>query len=128
MDVRDGAPRAAISEYLGAGSQLLVIGNCEHVLAGACELTGALLRACPQAWIIATSRHRLGLPGEQVLPLNPLLTGAADVPAELLRDTAPVRLFTDRMRRLPTTWRRRPPRPAGRHMASTALASVLSRS
>jgi tetratricopeptide (TPR) repeat protein len=50
--------------------------------------------------IIATSRHRLGLRDEQVLPLDPLLTEAADVPAELLRDTAPVRLFIDRMRRV----------------------------
>ena len=100
VDVRDGTPRAAVSEYLGAGSQLLVIDNCEHVLADARELTGALLRACPQVRIIATSRHRLGLPDEQVLPLDPLLTGAADVPAQRLRDTAPVRLFIDRMRRL----------------------------
>ena len=100
VDARDGTPRAAVSEYLGAGSQLLVIDNCEHVLADACELTGALLRACPQVRIIATSRHRLGVPGEQVLPLDPLLTEAADVSAELLRDTAPVRLFTDRMRRI----------------------------
>ena len=100
VDVRDGAPRAAVSEYLGAGSQLLVIDNCEHVLADARELTGALLRACPRVRIIATSRHRLGLPGEQVLPLDPLLTGAADMPAQRLRDTAPVRLFVDRLRRL----------------------------
>jgi predicted ATPase/DNA-binding SARP family transcriptional activator len=100
VDVRDGTPRAAVSEYLGASSQLLVIDNCEHVLTGARELIGALLRACPQMRIIATSRHRLGLPDEQVLPLDPLLTEAADVPAELLADTAPVRLFTDRMRRV----------------------------
>ena len=100
VDVRTGTPRTAVTEYLGAGSQLLVIDNCEHVLSGARELTGALLRACPQVQIIATSRHRLGLPGEQVLPLDPLLTEAADMPADLLRDTAPVRLFTDRMRRV----------------------------
>jgi predicted ATPase/DNA-binding SARP family transcriptional activator len=100
VDVRDGTPHAAVSEYLGADSQLLVIDNCEHVLAEARELTGALLRACPQVRIIATSRHRLGLRDEQVLPLDPLLTEAADVPAQRLRDTAPVRLFTDRMRRV----------------------------
>ena len=64
------------------------------------ELTGALLRACPEVRIIATSRHRLELPDEQVLPLDPLLTGAADVPVPRLRDTAPVRLFIDRMRRV----------------------------
>ena len=100
VDARDGTPRAAVGEYLGAGSQLLVIDNCEHVLAGARELIQALLRACPRIRVIATSRHRLGLPDEQVLPLDPLLTETADAPAELLRDTAPVRLFTDRMRRV----------------------------
>ena len=100
VDIRDGTPRTAVSEYLGAGSQLLVIDNCEHVLAGARELTGALLRACPRVRIIATSRHRLGLPGEQVLPLDPLLTEAADVPAQRLADSAPVRLFVDRLHRL----------------------------
>jgi predicted ATPase/DNA-binding SARP family transcriptional activator len=100
VDIRDGTPRTAVSEYLGAGSQLLVIDNCEHVLADARELTGALLRACPQVQIIATSRHRLGLPGEQVLPLDPLLTEAADVPAQRLADSAPVRLFVDRLHRL----------------------------
>ncbi len=77
-----------------------MIDNCEHVLADARELTGALLRAYPQVRIIATSRHRLGLRDEQVLPLDPLLTEAADVPAQRLRDTAPVRLFIDRMRRV----------------------------
>ena len=100
VDIRGGPARAAVSEYLGGGSQLLVIDNCEHVLADARELTGALLRACPQVRIIATSRHRLGLPGEQVLPLDPLLTGAADGPAHRLRDSAPVQLFLDRMRRV----------------------------
>ena len=100
LDVRTGTPRTAVSEYLGAGSQLLVIDNCEHVLADARDLTGALLRACPRVRIIATSRHRLGLRDEQVLPLDPLLTNAADVPAQQLRDTAPVRLFTDRVRRV----------------------------
>jgi len=100
VDIRDGTPRTAVSEYLGAGSQLLVIDNCEHVLADARELAGALLRACPQVQIIATSRHRLGLPGEQVLPLDPLLTEAADVPAQRLADSAPVRLFVDRLHRL----------------------------
>jgi predicted ATPase/DNA-binding SARP family transcriptional activator len=100
VDVRTGKPGTAVSEYLGAGSQLLVIDNCEHVLADARELIETLLRACPQVRIIATSRYRMGLRDEQVLPLDPLLTEAAEVPAELLRDTAPVRLFTDRIRRM----------------------------
>jgi len=114
VDARTGTPRAAISDYLGTGSQLLVIDNCEHVLTDARELIEALLRACPQVRIIATSRHRLGLRDEQVLPLDPLLTEDAAEPAELLRDTAPVRLLTDRMRRV---------RPA---VAVTAKSVALS--
>jgi predicted ATPase/DNA-binding SARP family transcriptional activator len=100
VDVRVGTPRSAVSEYLGGSSQLLVIDNCEHVLADARELVKAVLRACPQVRIIATSRHRLGLPDEQALPLDPLPTGAEDMPAQQLRDSAPVRLFIDRLRRL----------------------------
>ena len=104
VDARDSTPRAAVCEYLGAGSQLLVVDNCEHVLAGARDLIQALLRACPQVRIIATSRHRLGLPGEQVMPLDPLLTEAADVPVQRLSDSPPVRLFVDRLRRLRPTF------------------------
>jgi predicted ATPase/DNA-binding SARP family transcriptional activator len=100
VDVRAGTPRTAVSEYLGASIQLLVIDNCEHVLTDARELIKAVLRACPRVRIIATSRHRLGLPDEQVLPLDPLPTEAADAPTEQLRDSAPVRLFIDRLRRL----------------------------
>jgi predicted ATPase/DNA-binding SARP family transcriptional activator len=98
VDVRAGTPGGAVTEYLGGGSQLLVIDNCEHVLADARELIKALLRACPQVRIIATSRHRLGLADEQVLPLDPLPTEAEDVSAQQLRASAPVRLFIDRLR------------------------------
>jgi len=104
VDARDSTPRTAVCEYLGAGSQLLVVDNCEHVLVGARELIQALLGACPQVRIIATSRHRLGLPGEQVMPLDPLLTEAADVPVQRLSDSPPVRLFVDRLRRLRPTF------------------------
>lgn len=100
VDIRMGTPRAAVSDYLGAGTQLLVIDNCEHVLTDARELIKAVLRACPQVRIIATSRRRLGLPEEQVLPLDPLPAEAEDVPTQQLRESAPVRLFIDRLRRL----------------------------
>ena len=100
LEVPAGTPRAAVSEYLGASTQLLVIDNCEHVLTDVRELIKAVLRACPRVRIIATSRHRLGLPGEQVLPLDPLPAEAEDVPTQQLRESAPVRLFIDRLRRL----------------------------
>ena len=43
---------------------LLVLDNCEHLLAGCAELAGALLHGCPQLHIVATSREALRISGE----------------------------------------------------------------
>ncbi len=43
---------------------LLVLDNCEHVLAACAQLAEALLRACPRLQILATSREPLGIMGE----------------------------------------------------------------
>ena len=45
-------------------SLLLVLDNCEHLLAACAELAAALLRTCSQVYILATSREGLGVPGE----------------------------------------------------------------
>jgi non-specific serine/threonine protein kinase len=50
---------------------LLVLDNCEHLLAGIPEVAN-LLGACPEMWMLATSREALHLMGEQVLPVQPL--------------------------------------------------------
>jgi serine/threonine-protein kinase PknK len=51
---------------------LLILDNCEHLLAGCADLADALLRACPRLHILATSREPLGLLGEQLYPIQPL--------------------------------------------------------
>ena len=43
---------------------LLVLDNCEHLLAACRDLAAVLLRACPQVRVMATSREGLGVPGE----------------------------------------------------------------
>ena len=43
---------------------LLLLDNCEHLLAACRDLAAALLRRCPQLHIMATSREGLGVPGE----------------------------------------------------------------
>jgi len=63
---------------------VLVVDNCEHVLDGAAGIVGDLLARCPGVSVIATSRERLGVPGERLLNLSGL--GPADS----------VRLFGDR--------------------------------
>ena len=70
----------AVVEYLGVGRSLLVLDNCEHVLEGVRPLVRHLLGGAPGVTVLATSRVRLGLPGEQVVRLAPLRSGhgAAD--------------------------------------------------
>jgi predicted ATPase len=43
---------------------LLVLDNCEHLLDGCAQLVDALLRACPELRVLATSREALGITGE----------------------------------------------------------------
>lgn len=43
---------------------LLVLDNCEHVLAACAQLTVALLSFCPNMKVLATSREAMGIGGE----------------------------------------------------------------
>ncbi len=47
---------------------LLLLDNCEHLLAGCAALSLAVLHACPRIRILATSLQPLGLPQERVWP------------------------------------------------------------
>ena len=62
----------SIATALRSRSALLVIDNCEHVIDAAARLTQAVLAGCPQVRVLATSRERLGVAGEQVLAVEPL--------------------------------------------------------
>ncbi len=50
----------ALVEFLRAKDLLLVLDNCEHVLAEAAALAGVLQRSCERLVILATSREALG--------------------------------------------------------------------
>jgi predicted ATPase/DNA-binding SARP family transcriptional activator len=64
---------------------LVVLDNCEHVLVPAAELAAAIAEGCAQLRLLATSRERLGVPGEQVVAVGPLPVDAA---VELFHDRA----------------------------------------
>ncbi|PSM39314.1 AfsR family transcriptional regulator [Streptomyces dioscori] len=66
-------PVALLVEYCAPRSQLLILDNCEHVIDAAAELAETLLTHCPGLTILATSREPLGVPGESVRPVEPLL-------------------------------------------------------
>ncbi|MFD7571824.1 BTAD domain-containing putative transcriptional regulator [Streptomyces sp. NPDC059810] len=70
-------PFAELVEHCAGRRMLLVLDNCEHVVAAAAELAHVLLTRCPDVTVLATSREPLGVPGEVVRPLGPLPTGTA---------------------------------------------------
>jgi predicted ATPase len=67
----------AVIAYLQPRHFLLLLDNCEHLLAACADLTNALLTACPRLRILATSREALGVPGEATWLLPPLSLPAA---------------------------------------------------
>ncbi|MFF9064107.1 BTAD domain-containing putative transcriptional regulator [Streptomyces sp. NPDC014891] len=70
-------PYAEIVEHCAGRRMLLVLDNCEHLVAAAAELVHVLLARCPGVRVLATSREPLGVPGEAVRPLGPLPAGTA---------------------------------------------------
>lgn len=82
-------------EALAPHDLLLVLDNCEHVIDAAAKLSEALLRACPNVRILATSREALGIGGEVVYPIQPL--GIPDSANErALAHSHAVALFVER--------------------------------
>jgi predicted ATPase/DNA-binding SARP family transcriptional activator len=83
---------------------LLVLDNCEHLVAGCAELVVRLLRAAPELRVLATSRELLAVPGELVWLVPPLAVPdaiadrEAAAPLEALAGYDGVRLFLERAR------------------------------
>jgi predicted ATPase len=85
-------------QHLRSHRALVVLDNCEHLLAACADLTDALLRACPSLTILATSRAPLGVPGEVTwrVPSMSLPVEPWREPIEALRQSDAVALFIDR--------------------------------
>ena len=61
-----------VAERLRKAQALLVLDNCEHLLAEVAALAQRLLQSCARLSILATSRERLGLTGELLRPVSGL--------------------------------------------------------
>jgi non-specific serine/threonine protein kinase len=98
QDVGTGRMATRIVEYLSDRDLLLIVDNCEHVLAATTELVNQALRAAPLVRVLATSREPLGVEGEVTWRVPSL--GLPPKGADLLPDQAgaadAVRLFVER--------------------------------
>jgi len=103
-DATRGVERTLV-DYLRPREALLLLDNCEHLIAACAVLVERLLRACPRLRILATSREALGIAGEVSWRLPSLAapdprampTPAADGDlARYLLGFETVRLFAER--------------------------------
>ena len=85
-----GDPVSALADALHDRRLLLLLDNCEHLVDAAALLAATLLARCPELTVLATSRQPLGVPGESVVPCEPLGVDGDGSDA--------VRLFLDRAR------------------------------
>ncbi|MFF2955337.1 BTAD domain-containing putative transcriptional regulator [Kitasatospora sp. NPDC057965] len=72
IDSRTDDPVRRLVEFCGRRRMLIVLDNCEHLIQSAADLAETLLTECPGLTVLATSREPLGVPGETVLPVEPL--------------------------------------------------------
>ncbi len=88
----------AVLSYVRDRSLLIVLDNCEHLVAACAEVAHLLLQAGPQVRILASSREPLHVGGEVTYAVPPLPTpdAGAEMPLERLSRFESVRLFTDR--------------------------------
>ena len=94
-----GKPIArSLVEHLKDRRVLLLLDNCEHLLHACAQLVATLVRQCPQATLLASSREALGTGGEQAYRVPSL--SLPDPKQEQTRESVvrfeAVQLFTDR--------------------------------
>ncbi len=97
-DFRGRDPLERLTGHLAGQRVLLVVDNCEHLLAAAARLVDAVRRSCAEAVAIATSREPLDLPGELVwqVPSLSLPPVGQEVSIEHVDRYDALRLFVDR--------------------------------
>jgi predicted ATPase/DNA-binding XRE family transcriptional regulator len=92
----------ALVAFLKAKQLLLILDNCEHVVAQAATVADAILAGCPRIRILATSREPLRTAGECTYRLASLSMPAPEAIHRLdstqLASYGSLALFTDRAR------------------------------
>jgi predicted ATPase/DNA-binding winged helix-turn-helix (wHTH) protein len=96
----------SLAATLAGRHTLLILDNCEHLIAQAAAVAEALLRAAPGLHILATSRERLAIDGETVLrvPSLALPAATATLTAAQAQEFDAVRLFVERARVQGEVW------------------------
>lgn len=110
-----------LTRQLSGRAALVILDNCEHLIAACASVAEALLVACPSMKILATSREPLGVAGETAWRVPSLsLPAERTAGVETLTQCEAVRLFIDRALRVR-------PNFAVRNDNAPALADICRR-
>ncbi|MGZ8514748.1 MAG: ATP-binding protein, partial [Candidatus Limnocylindrales bacterium] len=95
-----------VLDYLADRQVLLVLDNCEHLVEACAAVAQALLSACPDLKILATSRQPLRIPGEAVfrVPSLPVPDPGSVLSPDDLESIDSVRLFVERAQAIVPTF------------------------
>lgn len=89
-----------LRDHLAERELLLIVDNCEHLVAESAHVIREVLAGAPSVRVVATSRQVLGVPGEQIYPVPPLTLSPFEVDEKKVsrgNDDA-VALFVERAR------------------------------
>lgn len=87
----------AVLEALAGRDLLLLLDNCEHVIAKAAVIVENILATARKVTVLATSREPLRIGGERIRQLPSLSVPPEDCPQSSLRKYPAVELFVDRV-------------------------------
>ncbi len=89
-----------LARVLRPKQTLLLLDNCEHLLAATAATSAAVITACPALQVLATSRAPLRVRGEHEVAVEPFPAPPADAAPDLavLANNEAVRLFLERAR------------------------------
>jgi predicted ATPase/class 3 adenylate cyclase len=88
-----------LAQYLKSRRLLLILDNCEHLIAEVARVADAILRAAPQVRILATSREPLRIAGERVYRVPSLaVPSGASLTAEHAFQYGAIAFFVERAR------------------------------
>jgi len=99
--LRDQPGRSAaemLVDHLRPARTLLVLDNCEHLVDAVAALAAELIAAAPGLRVLATSRENLGVYGERIFALAPMVIPAEVSGLAALMELPAARLLVERVR------------------------------
>ncbi|GLY35210.1 SARP family transcriptional regulator [Amycolatopsis sp. NBRC 101858] len=95
-DAPEAEPTDRVIAAIRDRDLVLVLDNCEHVIESAAAFAHRVLGECRRLRILATSREPLGITGESLWPVAPLVLPADDADPAKIESAPAVRLLRDR--------------------------------